>query len=76
MIRRSRFKTLRDYVEAHKGTKTQGKIARDLGLAANTLSQYLNGHRIPQRDVALRLARELDISLEGILNPSGVMKAS
>lgn len=66
----SQFKTLREYVDAQPRTKTQGEIAGELGLAENTLSQYLGAHRIPSRDVALRLWREHGISLEGLLDPS------
>lgn len=69
MKKSSRFQTLREYVDAQPRTKPQGEIARDLGLAENTLSQYLNGHRIPQREVALRLSRDLGIPLENLLNP-------
>jgi transcriptional regulator with XRE-family HTH domain len=68
----SQFKTLRGYVNAQPRTKTQGEIAVDLGLAENTLSQYLGGHRIPSREVALRLSRDFDISLEGLLDPDSV----
>lgn len=69
MKQRSRFATLRQYVDAQLRTKSQGEVAGDLGLAQNTLSQYLSGQRIPRRDVALRLARELGIPLENLLNP-------
>lgn len=68
----SQFKTLRGYVDSQPRTKTQGDIASELGLAENTLSQYLGGHRIPSREVALRLSRDFDISLEGLLDPEGV----
>lgn len=67
----SRFKTIRDYVNAQPRTKTQGEIAREMDLAENTLSQYLGGHRFPSREVALRLHRDFGISLEGLLDPSG-----
>lgn len=68
----SQFKTLRGYVNAQPRTKTQGDIAVELGIAENTLSQYLGGHRTPSREVALRLSREFDISLEGLLDPDSV----
>lgn len=66
----SLFKNLREYVNAQPRTKTQYVIARDLGLKQNTLSQYLSGHRVPGRETALRLSRDFDISLEGLLNPT------
>jgi transcriptional regulator with XRE-family HTH domain len=72
MKSRSRFETLRDYVAVQPRQKTQGDIARELGLSESTFSQYLNGKRIPQRDTALRLSREFGISLEGLLNPGDV----
>lgn len=59
-------------MNAQPRTKTQGDIAVELGIAENTLSQYLGGHRTPSREVALRLSREFDISLEGLLDPDSV----
>jgi transcriptional regulator with XRE-family HTH domain len=66
----SQFKTLRDYVNAQPRTTTQGEIATRLGIAENTLSQYLGGRRTPGRGLALRLHRDFDISLEGLLDPA------
>lgn len=65
----SRFKTLREYVDSRVKRVTQGDVARDLGIAENTLSQYLSGARVPDREIALRLSRDYGISLEGLLNP-------
>jgi transcriptional regulator with XRE-family HTH domain len=60
---------LRDWVNAQPRTKTQGDLAADLGIAGNTLSQYLGGHRIPSRRIALRLARRCGVPLENLLTP-------
>jgi transcriptional regulator with XRE-family HTH domain len=65
----SRFKTLRDYVDAQPRQKTQSDIAADLGLVPSQLSMYLNGVRRPSRDVALRISRQCGIPLEGLLDP-------
>jgi len=65
----SRFKTLREFVDAQP-EKTQGEIARELDVADSTLSQYLTGSRTPTREIALRLHRDHGISLEGLLDPS------
>ena len=56
-------------MNAQPRTKTQGDIARELEIAENTLSQYLGGHRMPSREVALRLHRDFNIDLEGLLDP-------
>jgi transcriptional regulator with XRE-family HTH domain len=63
------YKTLREYVDAHPRTVTQGTIAKRLGLSQTTLSGYLTGRILPRRDVALRLSRKFHISLEGLLDP-------
>lgn len=68
-VERPRFQTLREYVNAQPRTKTQSDIAAELDIAPNTLSQYLGGHRTPSREIALRLASQCDISLEGLLDP-------
>lgn len=69
MNRISRFKTLRAYVDAQPRRKTQNQIAHELGLSQSQLSLYLTGARTPSRDVALRLSRQCEISLEGLLDP-------
>lgn len=75
MKQRSRFKTLRAYVDAQPRRKTQNEIAKELGLSQSQLSLYLTGARIPSREVALRLSREIGIDLENLLDPQ-VAKAS
>jgi transcriptional regulator with XRE-family HTH domain len=65
----SRIKTLRAYVDAQPRQKTQGEIARELGLSESQLSLYLTGARTPSRDTALRLAREFGFDLEALLDP-------
>lgn len=69
MKQNSRFKTLREYVNAQPRQKTQGAIARDLGISDSMLSNYLSGARIPGRETALRLSSQCGIALEGLLNP-------
>ncbi len=66
---RSRYKTLREYVDAQPRGKTLDAIAEELGIPRTTLSAYTNGHRVPGREVALRLSRDFGISLEGLLDP-------
>jgi plasmid maintenance system antidote protein VapI len=67
--KRSRFKTLREYVEAQPRQKSQGDIARELGMSESALSCYLNGKRTPGRLMGIRLSKELGIPLENLLNP-------
>lgn len=67
---RARYKTLRAYVAAQPRGKALADIAADLGLTTPTLAAYLGGHRMPGREVALRLAKEHDIDLTGLLDPS------
>jgi transcriptional regulator with XRE-family HTH domain len=70
MKRRSQFKTLRDYVDAQPRRVTQNEIAERLGVSPSTLSNYLRGHRVPDREQALHIARNFSIDLEGLLDPS------
>lgn len=67
MTTRPTYKSLREYVNAHPRTVTQGAIAKRLGLSQSTLSAYLRGKIRPSREVALRLSRKFRISLEGLL---------
>ena len=68
MNNHSRFKTLREYVDAQPRRKTQGDIARELGISSSALSSYLSGTRVPGREVGLRLSRLCNIPLENLLN--------
>ena len=68
MRKEARFKTLREFVRSYPRTVKQGQIAEILGLSDGVLSAYLSGRR-PSREVALRLAREHSIDLEGLLDP-------
>lgn len=68
MKRSSRFKSLRDYVDAQPRGKTQGDIARDLGIAESTLSQYLNG-QAARRSIAERIAEQTGVPLIALLDP-------
>ena len=68
MTKEAKFKTLRAFVDSYPRTIRQGQIAALLGLSQGLLSAYLKGRR-PSRDVALRLARDHSIDLEGLLDP-------
>lgn len=67
--RRVEYRSLRDYVAVQPRQLRQGDIARRMGLSQSALSLYLRGHRVPSRDIAIRLSREFGISLEGLLDP-------
>ncbi len=67
-----RYASLREFVNAHPRTMTQGEIAKKIGLHQGTLSSYLVRNTAPGREVALRLSREFNISLEGLLDPPPV----
>jgi plasmid maintenance system antidote protein VapI len=69
MKRRSRFKSLRDYVNAQPRTKRNPEIARELGLTPGSLAAFLGWHRVPNRDTALRLSKDFGIDLQGLLEP-------
>jgi transcriptional regulator with XRE-family HTH domain len=62
-------------VDAQPRQKTQGDIARELGVSESALSSYLSGARIPSREIALRIASQCGIPLENLLDPE-VAKAS
>lgn len=68
--RRSRFKTLREYVDRQPRQKNQGDIARDLGISESALSSYLTGARIPSRGVALRLEEKTGIPVQNLIDPA------
>jgi transcriptional regulator with XRE-family HTH domain len=61
---RRRYKTLREFVE-RTGTK-QADLAGLLGVSESSVSNYLNGKRIPQPDIALRI-EALGVDLRSIL---------
>lgn len=63
------FKTLREYVDAQPRQKSQGDIARDLGVSQSALSSYLTGARIPSRDVALRLEEKTGVPVQNLIDP-------
>ena len=46
------------------------ELRNALGVTPSALSLYINGHRIPARDVALRLADLTGVPLENILDPA------
>jgi transcriptional regulator with XRE-family HTH domain len=72
MKSRSRFKTLRDYVNAQPRTKSQNEIAEELGITPSMLSEYIHGRRVPSKETALRISRQCHISLENLIDPEGV----
>lgn len=74
--KRSRFKTLRQFVAAQPRSKTQGEIARELGITESALSMYLSGARIPSKDVALRIRDYTGIPLDNLIDPQLIGKAS
>lgn len=76
MNKRSRFKTLREYVHSQTRGKTQGDVARELGVSESSLSSYLSGARIPTREVALRIAKQCGVSLESLLDPEVAQRMS
>ncbi len=65
---RARYASLRAYVDAQPRGTTIAQIAEELGVAPNTLSQYLSGYRTPSGSTALRLSKQFHISLEGLLS--------
>lgn len=69
MNKRSRFKTLREFIDAQPRSKTQGAIAKELGVSESALSSYLSGARFPSREIALRLSAQCGIPLESLLSP-------
>jgi len=68
MAKRAKYRTLREYVESHPRTVKQQDIATALGLSPSDLSAYLGGRK-PGRETALRLSRQHNIDLEGLLDP-------
>lgn len=74
MNKRSRFKTLRQFVDAQPRSKSQNDIAADLGISPSALSSYLSGARVPSREVAFRLTKLTGVSLESLLG--GMAQAS
>ncbi len=65
MKNRSRYKNLRAYVE--DSGQTQRRIAKRLRIGESTLSQYINRTRIPQPEIALRIAKVCNVPLESLL---------
>jgi transcriptional regulator with XRE-family HTH domain len=67
---RPRYKSLRAFVDAQPRGKAHAEIASDLGLTLSALNAYLGGHRLPGREVALRLSKDFGIDLAGLLDPA------
>lgn len=63
------YRTLKEFVNAQPREREYQDMAAELGILPSQLSQYLNGARTPSREIALRLSREFNISLEGLLDP-------
>ncbi len=39
-----------------RGKRSQGEVAKELGISASTLSMYENGERIPRDPIKIRIA--------------------
>lgn len=61
---RPRYKSLGAYVAATRISQTE--LADKLGVSVSAVSLYLRGKRIPQPDIALRIAA-LGVALESVL---------
>lgn len=57
------------------GNIMQKKMAADLGIAANTLSQYENGKREPDIETTKRIAEYLGVSVDTLVGGDGMEKA-
>lgn len=53
----------------------QKKMAADIGLAANTLSQYENGKREPDIETTKRIAEYLGVSVDTLVGGEGIENA-
>lgn len=58
---------LRDIINETEGL-SQEKLARELGVSFQTVSQVVNGRRAVTADMAVRLARRFDMTPEFWLN--------
>ena len=70
MGRKTRFRTIREFVDSHPRTISQNQIARKLGVAPPTLSQWLSGTFKPGLQTAIRLKKEYGIEVDGWLDES------
>jgi predicted transcriptional regulator len=69
--KRARFKSLKAFVASFPERHgRQREVAQVLGLTEPALSSYLSGRLVPSRETALRLSRDHDIDLSGLLDPS------
>jgi hypothetical protein len=68
VAKKPKFRNLREFVNSYPRYVKQGDIAELLGIEESALSRYLGGI-VPGRETALRLHREHDIDLEGLLDP-------
>jgi transcriptional regulator with XRE-family HTH domain len=70
------YKSIKAFVEAQPRSKSIPDIAKELGITPAALYAYLSRHRFPSRETALRISREFNISLNGLLNPDAEAQAS
>lgn len=70
---RPRYKTLKEFTDSYPRSTSVETIADQIGVSASALHSWLKGTRFPQREVALRLSREYEISLEGLLDPESAV---
>lgn len=63
---RRRYATLSAFFEATRAR--QAEIAEKVGVTPSAMSLYVRGKRIPQPQIALKLAQVCSVSLESLLS--------
>lgn len=58
---------LLDEVKAKTGAKSDGELARNLGVSKQAMSSYYSGHRAPDEFVCLKIAQALEKPLVSII---------
>lgn len=58
---------LLDEVKAKTGAKSDGELARNLGVSKQAMSSYYSGHRAPDEFVCLKIAQALEKPLDSII---------
>lgn len=62
-------KNLRDLIDSRGMMVVQ--VADETGISKITLSRYLNGHRIPDLEYVIRLAKFFNVSVDWMLGLTG-----